>query len=64
MNSQDEQETVEELSDKMNEILRMSREQVTFLSEMRQSVRDIHERIMAGGMPILRNDATQEGEPE
>ena len=45
---------VDTLRDKLNEVLRNSREQLAATQEMRQAVRDIHHRVLTGGFPILR----------
>ena len=46
-------EDIDVLREKMNEVLRNSREQLTATKEMRQAVKDIHHRMMTGGFPLL-----------
>ena len=48
-----DEEDIEVLREKMNEVLRNSREQLTATKEMRQAVKDIHHRMMTGGFPLL-----------
>lgn len=58
----DDEESVEALRAKLDEVLRLSREQIGVTTEMRKWVQEIHHRIIAGGFPILPNERHHRGD--
>jgi hypothetical protein len=57
----EDEESVDVLRAKLDEVLRLSREQMTATTEMRKRVQEIHHRIIAGGFPILPNEPNNGG---